>query len=337
MGQYGYHEIQGRRESMEDAHVALPVPEGTGVDAFFGVFDGHGGSRAAEWVSHNMYSALLNADAFKEGDTARAMHQAFASIEDQFLQIAMDVEDPVDEMHDGTTAVVMALTGNTIHVANVGDSEAVLCHAGEAIKMSETHNPKDSQEETDRILEAGGKIYNRRVGHPVFNPAVMSIAVPHVESRELSEDDTFLILACDGLWDVLTPEDAVRMVKDHMDQGMDPQAIAETMTDWAYANGSTDNITVLLVTFAYHEDGWDMSSSDLSTIIMETTPSTLNHSSTSSLPLDDDDDAIHDEDSAVLIEKLRARIKVLRRELVSQHDLVDSLKQENDQLRQRLE
>lgn len=268
----------------------------------------------------------------------------------------------MDEMHDGTTAVVMALTGNTIHVANVGDSEAVLCHAGEAIKMSETHNPKDSQEETDRILEAGGKIYNRRVGHPAFNPAVMSIAVsrsigdagfkherytrgkpsgliaiPHVESRELSEDDTFLILACDGLWDVLTPEDAVRMVKDHMDQGMDPQAIAETMTDWAYANGSTDNITVLLVTFAYHEDGWDMSSSDLSTIIMETTPSTLNHSSTSSLPLDDDDDAIHDEDSAVLIEKLRARIKVLRRELVSQHDLVDSLKQENDQLRQRLE
>ena len=76
---------------MEDAHVALPVPEGTGVDAFFGVFDGHGGSRAAEWVSHNMYSALLNADAFKEGDMARAMHQAFASIEDQFLQIAMYV------------------------------------------------------------------------------------------------------------------------------------------------------------------------------------------------------------------------------------------------------
>ena len=324
--------------------MALHVPPGVGVDAFFGVFDGHGGQRAADWVSVHLYKFFLASDGFKAGDLERGLREAFEESEREFMKLAMSVDDPLKEMHDGTTAVVVAIAGNKLFVANCGDSEAVLCRRRHALKLTETHNPKDNPEESQRVIDAGGRIYNRRVGHPAFNPAVMSIAVSrsigdagfkherytkgkpsgliagaYVTSTTLTEDDAFVLLACDGLWDVMTPEEAVQMIREQMAKKKDPQTIAELVAEWAYANGSTDNITVLLVSLIHHEPGWTASDSGAAASSATSSGDRL------ALPELDSDD---EDDDAVLIQKLRSRIIILQQALSESEEEKDRLRAE---------
>ena len=78
----------------------------------------------------------------------------------------------------GTTAAVALIQQpNTLVVANVGDSEIVLSKKRKAILLSECHNPKKNEKESKRVKEEGGVIYHQRVGHPLFNPAFLSLAV----------------------------------------------------------------------------------------------------------------------------------------------------------------
>ena len=80
------HAIQGRRNEMEDAHVAVPESEAVGVDGFFGVYDGHGGQRAADYVAEHLHANVFASDAFAAGDLRGAMMEGFAETERAFLE-----------------------------------------------------------------------------------------------------------------------------------------------------------------------------------------------------------------------------------------------------------
>jgi len=179
------------------------------------------------------------------------------------------------QLSDGTTAVIAVLDQhNKLTVANVGDSEAILCRGSKAIPLSTPHNPHKSQAEKERVLSVGGKIWNNRVGHPALNAKFFSIAVsrsigdmmyknpeitqnkqsgliadPEINQVFLTDDDNFLILACDGLFDVITEQEAVDFVYEHMKTTDDLEAIAKRLVEAAMIKGSLDNITALLVAF----------------------------------------------------------------------------------------
>merc|ERR1711871_652466 len=78
---------------------------------------------------------------------------------------------------DGTTAAVAALVERLLVVGNEGDSELVLSVGGGAQPLTAVHNMKKNATEIDRVKAVGGKVYNHRVGHPKFNPAVISLGV----------------------------------------------------------------------------------------------------------------------------------------------------------------
>jgi len=132
-------------------------------------------------------------------------------------------------MSAGCTAVVAIITKTHIYCANSGDSRCVLGRAFTTHELSDDHKP-DNIEERERIEAAGGFVEEGRVrgilslsralgdleykqsGHlPVEKQ--MITCVPDRDSVERKNDDQFLILACDGIWDCLTSQEAVQMTR----------------------------------------------------------------------------------------------------------------------------
>ncbi|CAN0475660.1 unnamed protein product [Ectocarpus sp. 12 AP-2014] len=74
-------------------------------------------------------------------------------------------------------------------------------------------------------------------------------AEPEFQEAEIGLDDEFLLMACDGLWDVLGKREAVDYAKNFFDEGMCSQAVAERMCELAYRMGTSDNVTVVIVQF----------------------------------------------------------------------------------------
>jgi len=167
-----------------------------------------------------------------------------------FLSINTDVVSKVWSYYCGTTALVALILNNKLYIANAGDTRAVLCRGDKAIRLSFDHKPNE-KEETDRIIAAGGTVKGKRVngmlavsraiGDAFLQPYVT--ADPYISDTDITPEDKFLILACDGLWDVFTDDAAVTEILHEKDA----QQAAETLKNAAYELGSLDNISVIVV------------------------------------------------------------------------------------------
>jgi serine/threonine protein phosphatase PrpC len=234
--------------------------------SFFGVYDGHGGRRAADFLCDKLHVFVRKAKA-RGLDVRGALSAALHEAEQEFNQIA-----EAEDLTDGTTAAVAIIDGAQLTVASVGDSELVLCRSGKALPLCEVHNPGKNPAEAQRVTREGGVLVDSRVAHPLA-PQAYSLALsraigdfpfksplltrghpsgvsaePDIRELQLTAEDEFLILACDGLWDVMTHQEAVDSALAALRASDDPQAVAEALVADAYARGSTDNISVLLVT-----------------------------------------------------------------------------------------
>lgn len=129
----------------------------------------------------------------------------------------------LDSDHCGTTACVAIIrreiNHNVLYVANVGDTRAVLCKNGTAERLSKDHKATDPQE-IDRVRGAGGSIMDGRVAgglaitRALGDHAYKSFGVtcsPYVVRHVLRPFDKFLVMASDGVWDVVTDEQAVAL------------------------------------------------------------------------------------------------------------------------------
>ncbi|XP_052306868.1 probable protein phosphatase 2C 11 [Populus trichocarpa] len=256
---YGYSSFKGKRASMEDFYeTSISEVDGQMV-AFFGVFDGHGGARTAEYLKNNLFKNLSSHPDFIR-DTKTAIVEAFRQTDAEYLH-----EEKAHQKDAGSTASTAVLLGDRLLVANVGDSRVVACRAGSAIPLSIDHKP-DRSDERQRIEEAGGFVVwagtwrvggvlavSRAFGDKLLKPYV--VAEPEIQEEEIDGVE-FIIVASDGLWNVLTNKDAVALVQDITDA----EAASRKLIQEAYARGSTDNITCVVVRF----DWSPVSSSDLS-------------------------------------------------------------------------
>lgn len=171
---------------------------------------------------------------------------------------------------DGSTGVSVLIVNKTIYVANVGDSRAVLCTSGgRAMEMSSDHKPS-REDERLRIEKLGGKVIHygtwrvqgilavsRAFGDRRLKTYVS--ATPEMRSRQLQDGDDFLILASDGVWDVLSSQAAVDIVQQALSDARqetiaggksavgDVRDAARRLTNAAYAAHSMDNITSLVI------------------------------------------------------------------------------------------
>ncbi|KAF8483179.1 phosphatase 2C-like domain-containing protein [Gautieria morchelliformis] len=139
-----------------------------------------------------------------------------------------------------------------LYTANVGDARAVLSRAGKAVRLTYDHKGSDKQE-AKRIMDAGGFVMNNRVNgvlavtRSLGDSSMKEFVVgsPYTTETELSDEDEFLVIACDGLWDVAEDQKVVDLVR-HI---QDPQEASSVLLKFAMDNHTSDNVTVLVVRF----------------------------------------------------------------------------------------
>lgn len=251
---YGYASSPGKRSSMEDFYETRIEGVNGETIGLFGVFDGHGGARAAEYVKHNLFTNLLIHPKFIS-DTKSAIAETYSHTDTEFLN-----SENNQTKDAGSTASTAIIVGNRLLVANVGDSRAVICRGGHAYAVSRDHKP-DQSDERQRIEDAGGFVMwagtwrvggvlavSRAFGDKFLKRFV--VADPEIQEERIDESLEFLILASDGLWDVVTNEEAVAMIKPIQNT----EDAAKTLMQEASQRGSADNITVVVVRFLDGQD-----------------------------------------------------------------------------------
>lgn len=260
---------------MEDAHAAvldLQNDDGkdtkpAGVDSrlsFFGVYDGHGGDRVAQFAGEQIHQIIAKQEAFKKGDIEQALKDGFLATDRAILN------DPrYEEEVSGCTASVGIVSAKKIYVGNAGDSRSVLGVKGRAKPLSFDHKPQNEGEKA-RITAAGGFVdfgrvngnlaLSRAIGDFEFKKSAelapeqqIVTAYPDVTVHDISDDDEFLVVACDGIWDCQSSQAVVEFVRRGIAAKQDLSKICENMMDNCLASNSEtggvgcDNMTMIVV------------------------------------------------------------------------------------------
>ncbi|XP_065866769.1 protein phosphatase 2C 16 [Euphorbia lathyris] len=261
---------------------------------FFGVYDGHGGAQVANYCRERIHVAMAeeignvkNVEGNQQLQWEMAFTNCFLKVDNEVggkgtrtnVENDGDASDtafePLAPETVGSTAVVALVCSSHIIVANCGDSRAVLYRGKEPMPLSVDHKP-NREDEYARIEASGGKVIQWN-GHRVFGVLAMSRSIgdrylkpwiipePEVMFIPRARDDECLILATDGLWDVMTNEEACEVARKRIllwhkkygvttttaerGNGIDPasQAAADYLSILAQQKGSKDNISVIVV------------------------------------------------------------------------------------------
>ncbi|XP_071924070.1 probable protein phosphatase 2C 27 [Coffea arabica] len=255
---------KGPKQYMEDEHICIDnlfehLGETAGFPspgAFYGVFDGHGGTDAAIFIRKNILKFIVDDSSFPLF-LEKAIKNAFLKADYAFA------DDSILDISSGTTALTALISGRTMVVANAGDCRAVLGKRGRAIELSKDHKPNCTSERI-RIEKLGGAVYDgylngqlsvaRAIGDwhmkvPKGSSCPLS-AEPELQEILLSEDDEFLIMGCDGLWDVMSSQCAVTIVRKELMIHNDPERCSRELVREALKRNTCDNLTVIVVCFS---------------------------------------------------------------------------------------
>ncbi|EFA78586.1 protein phosphatase 2C-related protein [Heterostelium album PN500] len=251
----GFADTIGRRPNMEDESVIYGTFRGHIDEDYFALFDGHGGNDVAKLAATDLHKHLA--------EKLKANHNPVKSLKESFASLHRAIQDK--NMRGGTTAVVALFLGKKGYVANVGDSRAVLCRDGVAVRVSNDHKPNDPKEE-ERIKALGGTVVttvnaftgvttSRVNGQLAVSRALGDLLlVPYVSCEpdifgpinlETHIKNQFMIIACDGIWDVMSDDEAISIVAPISD----PEKACMKLREIAYSRRSTDNISVMVIKF----------------------------------------------------------------------------------------
>jgi len=252
---------------------------------FIGVCDGHGlvGHDVSKYLINNL-PKNLNKELKKTNKYISHKETLYSTMKQVFINTNKDLcKNPViDTQFSGSTCVTIILTKNKIITANAGDSRAVLgrCVNGEWKSIDLSHDQKPNNPgERERILSHGGRIeaYKDENGGDFGPPRVWlkfedvpglamsrsfgdevaasvgTISEPEIETYEISEDDKFIILASDGIWEFISSQECVNFIKDFYVKkdlkGCLKFLLNESSKRWIKEEEVIDDITAVLIFF----------------------------------------------------------------------------------------
>jgi serine/threonine protein phosphatase PrpC len=234
---YGLAESIGRRSEMTNISI-VSTELSSGV--LFGVFDGHGGREAVESTAEHLPGEI------------KAKLESGLGYEEAFVESFAEIHRRVSKSCEfsGTTAAIAVTQGTVLLIAAVGDTRCVLSRDGKAIALTVDHLP-DLPAERDFILSKGGTIEDGRINGVLALSRTIGDGVlgesanptPDVRRIDLDDHDEFFILACHGVWGVMTNQEAVDLASNCSD----PTIAARKIRDCAFERDSLDNISVVFV------------------------------------------------------------------------------------------
>lgn len=260
---------------MEDEHLVCTALKGFPGWAVYAVFDGHAGKAAAIFSRQHFVRFLLPElkglalDAETgEPASAIAVEKCF---KDAFWKLDAELATEGPET-GGTTCTAVLVTGSTYYFANLGDSRTIMTRSGKVGYQTRDHKPYNTKERL-RIKNAGGFVLNGRVDgglavsrafgdfiykqRPDLGQGDQKVSpTPQVDPlKRVHAEDLFLLLACDGVWDVMS-SDAVskfayqRLKKADKRSEAGIKATCKQLVERCLQLGSRDNISVLIILFA---------------------------------------------------------------------------------------
>mmetsp|Transcript_19735 Transcript_19735/g.25569 ORF Transcript_19735/g.25569 Transcript_19735/m.25569 type:complete len:475 (+) Transcript_19735:400-1824(+) len=224
------------------------------------VFDGHRGVNAAQTAK--CYYAKVFCQRLCEQVRLEVDIDIQSAIEDALAELESIIisQSKAQGWDSGTTAAVCAIYNGHIYVGNIGDSKAVLMCGDEAIVLTKDHNLVNDAEkqrvQSEGCTIGGGYLNNQLCVTRALGDVELSTgrklkglsASPHLDTLAISENSSFLVLACDGLWDVLRPEKVTDFVRYSLNsRKLNVLQAAEELVKLAIRLNATDNITVIIV------------------------------------------------------------------------------------------
>ncbi|KAL2624869.1 hypothetical protein AAZV13_07G019600 [Glycine max] len=274
---FGLSSMQGWRASMEDAHAAHPyLDEST---SYFGVYDGHGGKAVSKFCAKYLHQQVLKSEAYLAGDLGTSLQKSFLRMDEMMrgqrgwreLAVLGDKIEKLSGMLEGFIWSPRSSEAND----RVNDWAFEEAH-----NLSKDHKP-ELEAEKDRILKAGGFIQVGRVNGSLnlaraigdmefkqnkYLPVEKQIvtADPDITSVELCDDDEFLVIACDGIWDCMSSQQLVDFIHQQLKTENKLSAVCEKVFDRCLAPAAggegCDNMTMILIQFKKPSNSPDASS-----------------------------------------------------------------------------
>ncbi|ULT89564.1 hypothetical protein L3Y34_008177 [Caenorhabditis briggsae] len=241
---YGMSSMQGWRICMEDSHIAEAIMSQSSPYkdwSFFAVFDGHAGHHIANRASSQLLEHLITSDEFRQ--MTKALEENNGTLTDSTLKLletgikkgflSFDEISKSSEINkSGCTAVCAIVTPTHIIIGNLGDSRAVVAGKNNVFG-TEDHKPY-LEKERKRIEDAGGSVMIQRINGSLavsraFGdyeykddprlPADQQLVSPepdvYIMKRNI-ENDEFMVVACDGIYDVMSNEELADFVRDRL-------------------------------------------------------------------------------------------------------------------------
>ncbi|KAI5958794.1 MgPP2CL-1 [Candida theae] len=263
------------RSKMEDVHTYI-ANFAERVDwGYFAIFDGHAGKESARWCGNNLHSLLeqeIDLELQEQKDMSETNthtgQPSDSDTKDHLYKTFIKADEIIEKnaIQGGCTAAVAVLRWESegsenghkrmLYTSNVGDSRIVLSRKGKAYRLSYDHKASDKNE-IDRVESSGGLILKNRVNGVLavtrsLGDSYMKDLVlgkPFTTSTQITKDDEFMILACDGVWDVISDAKACKIAADCFKNGLDAQEASRKLCQSAIDASTTDNVTVMVVQF----------------------------------------------------------------------------------------
>ncbi|KAF5771060.1 putative protein-serine/threonine phosphatase [Helianthus annuus] len=250
--EYSVYCKRGKRGAMEDRYSVVVDLQGDCKQAFFGVFDGHGGTKAADFSAKNLNRNIMSKVAKKcEDEIAEAVREGYIATDSEFLE---------EDVNGGTCCVTALIRKGNLIVSNAGDCRAVMSRGGVAEALTVDHKPS-REDEKDRIEKMGGYVDCRNGVWRIQGSLAVSRAIGdnHLKKWVISEPETrvinirpeceFLILASDGIWDTVTNQEAIDIVRPFCIGTMKPDltSACKKLVGLSATRGSYDDMSVMII------------------------------------------------------------------------------------------
>jgi len=221
---------------------------------YFAVFDGHGNDKIANFLKYNLMDIIK-----QQLENNYPLFTIEQCLYNSFIKFNNIIPFEMGE-NSGSTALITIQNNNIFYIANIGDSRAIINDKNMSKQITVDHKPNNSDEYL-RITQLGGNVNKDHYGiWRINNRLSLSRAfgdfsskpfithIPDIFTIQVNENNNYLILASDGLWDVCENQEVVDIInKSYQKNDKQISSICKNLLQISRSKGSTDNITILFI------------------------------------------------------------------------------------------
>ena len=274
---YSYNEYSNipHRKTMEDYHCIKQnlLKQNTNIYSYFGIFDGHSGNEVALFLSKNLHkiisSQLININLNINNKNNSNLNNDIEYINNRIIELIKNSFKIADEKiinnlsynkdvgSTGTIILLYKIKNNEnvfsryIVCANIGDSKGYILTKNNFIQITKEHKCNDLNE-VERIKKNGGIVFNKRVFGTLmltrsFGDKEMKkygvISIPDCFSHKIKDEDLYIVIASDGIWDAVCEEEIMQMGGEKLSSDDFSKKIVKLAID----KGTIDNISCIVI------------------------------------------------------------------------------------------